>query len=627
MVVTDASTERVTGAAGEALRSNYGAILAALEEIALRATERPALDDILRLVGQRLCELLGVCRCSVYLRGDDGLFHGQVGYSPEGHLDDDIKQLLSGVEGDEFTREIIASRAPVIIQDAPTDPRMIRRTVRRWDVRAMLGVPLLVDDELIGIIYVDNEDIPRQYSHEDIQIAQTFARLAGLTVQHCRMYTQLERRAAIIERNRSVLEKMTGFHTQLTGAVQRGEEVPELLRLLCTLVSKPVTLYTADFAVSGWAAPESMALTRPVAVLAGVLEHESVRGRLADLESGEVSALLPPVPELGLHCRHLLCQLVIEGKTAGYLGVAELGSRFNVIEVKAAEHGATALSLRLLAEWRQIESEGQAREAFLADLLHGRDDAAGLIRRAPLFGIDPEQPQLVLRAQYATEQEPDIAGQARRERLTRTLAAALDVDEPLVTSVPGADILLVPVHEDSPREALRSVQCQLRRDLPTLTRELPLAQLLVSSVCRDLSDLPAENTELRELAALLRNFSAEPQVRLSTDFTMLRVVVAQGRIPEARAFAARLLAPLADYDRSGHGPLLPTLRAFLDAGGIRQAAKQLGVHENTVRYRLGRIQNLSGIDYESLSSLMEARLALQVADLARDDGEGLREQD
>jgi hypothetical protein len=59
----------------------YGQVVAAFEEVALLTTsEKVPLNDVLRLVGRRLCELLGVSRCSVYLRREDGLFQGQVGY-------------------------------------------------------------------------------------------------------------------------------------------------------------------------------------------------------------------------------------------------------------------------------------------------------------------------------------------------------------------------------------------------------------------------------------------------------------------------------------------------------------------------------------------------------------------
>ena len=50
---------------------------------------------------------------------------------------------------------------------------------------------------------------------------------------------------------------------------------------------------------------------------------------------------------------------------------------------------------------------------------------------------------------------------------------------------------------------------------------------------------------------------------------------------------------------------------------MQSAAGDLGVHENTVRYRLGRIRQITGRDPTTLDSLLMARMAFQVLDLAQ----------
>ncbi len=62
-----------------------------------------------------------------------------------------------------------------------------------------------------------------------------------------------------------------------------------------------------------------------------------------------------------------------------------------------------------------------------------------------------------------------------------------------------------------------------------------------------------------------------------------------------RAFAARVLDPVLDYDaRTGAG-LRETLEAFLDCSGSwSRTAARLHLHVNTVRYRIGRVEELTG---------------------------------
>ncbi|MFF5945889.1 PucR family transcriptional regulator, partial [Streptomyces althioticus] len=55
-----------------------------------------------------------------------------------------------------------------------------------------------------------------------------------------------------------------------------------------------------------------------------------------------------------------------------------------------------------------------------------------------------------------------------------------------------------------------------------------------------------------------------------------------------RAFTARLLDPLKDYDRRHRAELIPTLEAFLDCDGSwTRCATRLHLHVNTLRYRVG----------------------------------------
>jgi DNA-binding PucR family transcriptional regulator len=57
---------------------------------------------------------------------------------------------------------------------------------------------------------------------------------------------------------------------------------------------------------------------------------------------------------------------------------------------------------------------------------------------------------------------------------------------------------------------------------------------------------------------------------------------------------------------NGNGALLETLRAYLDCDlDVRRAADALYVHPNTVRYRLRRISELTGLDTQSFSGMVE----------------------
>ncbi|WP_392872169.1 PucR family transcriptional regulator [Streptomyces sp. LN499] len=81
-----------------------------------------------------------------------------------------------------------------------------------------------------------------------------------------------------------------------------------------------------------------------------------------------------------------------------------------------------------------------------------------------------------------------------------------------------------------------------------------------------------------------------------------------------RAFTARLLDPLRDYDRRHRAELIPTLEAFLDCDGSwTRCAARLHLHVNTLRYRVGRIEQLTGRDLSRLEDKLDFFLALRMS--------------
>lgn len=87
--------------------------------------------------------------------------------------------------------------------------------------------------------------------------------------------------------------------------------------------------------------------------------------------------------------------------------------------------------------------------------------------------------------------------------------------------------------------------------------------------------------------------------------------------PDAlRAFADSLLSPIDGYDRNHHGELHASLRAFLQHNARWEtAAAELYVHRHTLRYRMRKVEELTGRDLGSSFDRMEFWLALRAREL------------
>jgi DNA-binding PucR family transcriptional regulator len=73
------------------------------------------------------------------------------------------------------------------------------------------------------------------------------------------------------------------------------------------------------------------------------------------------------------------------------------------------------------------------------------------------------------------------------------------------------------------------------------------------------------------------------------------------------------LGPLEKYDKEHNTNLLETLAVYLYASGdYNQAAMNMFVHVNTLRYRLKKVEEILGQDLRQLAVLVNLYTALQV---------------
>jgi DNA-binding PucR family transcriptional regulator len=107
-------------------------------------------------------------------------------------------------------------------------------------------------------------------------------------------------------------------------------------------------------------------------------------------------------------------------------------------------------------------------------------------------------------------------------------------------------------------------------------------------------------------------------VLAADDIGAARLLLASASREEVRQFARDTFGPLLDEGTVKSEELLATLEAFLRRGrNVRECSDELGVHPNTVRYRLAGIERLTGLAVTTDDSdYLTARIAMTVLRLS-----------
>ena len=182
-----------------------------------------------------------------------------------------------------------------------------------------------------------------------------------------------------------------------------------------------------------------------------------------------------------------------------------------------------------------------------------------------------------------------------------------------ITIENGSIVLLLEVDPAASRVA---AVARAKQQVDTLlARIAPDADTLaaLSTICVGPCDYRRAYEEARQVMRCLTNLAATTDIATlaADDLGAGRLFLAAADRGDADRFARDTLGPLLDAEDPKVADLLSTLQVFFEAArSVRQTAVRLAVHENTIRYRLSRVAELTGLD---VAGNAEHQLAIQVA--------------
>lgn len=553
------------------------------------------LDDLLHLTARKVCKLFGVQRCSIYLReANSDLFRGQVA-EVGADVDDAIKRLVCGIESDGFTREILDTRRPVLIQDATRDPRPVRSAVRAWDVRTMLGVPMIVQDEVIGILFLDDTGRRHPFREDDEGLTAAFANLAAVAISQARAAEDLRTSAATIARQNKLLRHGNMLEERVTALALEGSSLQDIARAVATVSDEPCFVHGADLRRLAAVMPEGCD-TPARSLFDRDVSAGCTRTALAGLEGGQGPVVLGPFAAEGLHRRFLVAPIVAREECWGYLVIAEMGRRLTALDIGVARRAASIAALELSTSRRAAAAEDQARDALMRDLLSGSADRRGLRDRAAHHGLDLDQPHAVAlvhpREGASVPLTADGVEAALVQGGQRGALLTTRRDD-------GTVAVLAALDRDAPRlEGTRRMKALVEGALAVISPRGD-AVAAVSSACSVPVECPQALDEAEKVLQVLLTVGAAGggSVLTADDLGVGRLILASSNRSEAHRFAQHTLGPLLEEDEGRSNDLLQTLCVFFDScRSVRRSAASLGVHENTIRYRLSRVAEITGLD-------------------------------
>jgi PucR family transcriptional regulator, purine catabolism regulatory protein len=401
----------------------------------------------------------------------------------------------------------------------------------------------------------------------------------------------------LVNEQYEVLQRGIAIHKRLERLVLEERGLDEVVRALAATTGGAVWVLSARGETIA-----SKLFRRQVPDDALEYVRGEVQSRSSPGETDDLREFAPDHPELT--GRSLVLPVSIRGRGGpqAWLAAARDAGGLGDFERLILQQAVTVVALELMRQRAMRDTERRLAGDVLADALTGRLSESELAVRLRPFGVGANAAVLVfarMDRESATSAEGDLdrfladagvgALVASRERL---LCAVVDARE-------GVDPVALAARA---REALQPEHGELRA-----AASRPAA---VGSLRRSFHEARCA----LEAAALANGNS--PPVASYRDLGAFQLLLSLQDDEALRLYCDSVLGPLEDASGEYGDELIRSLEAYIEQNGQwEKAARELYCHRHTLRYRIRRVEQLTGRDLSSARDRIEFWLALRAREI------------
>lgn len=434
----------------------------------------------------------------------------------------------------------------------------------------------------IGHLLVLSEDPERT---ETRYLLATLAQQLGIAVTNVRSRADARSSVATLRGTNeelsatlSRLERRNVIHERLMLVEILGEGEPGIATALHELTGLPVAIEDQHGNLRAWAGPD-----RPEPY---PKTQQDRRQRLLRRARDEGRAVRDG--------DRLLSVTRANSDSVGVIAVLDPDRSLREGDLIALDHSITVLAVEL-ARLRELEDTQLQLGLGLFDALLAGHDEEDALARAHAMGYDLERPHRVAVVRW--DGTPD-----ELLRTTRRVAAEAGL-EPLVGLRLGEVSILAP-----DGAAWGEVSSKLGDVVEPMRCRLGLGGL--SHRPREVPRSFREAIFALDVGEVLRS---DPAMVAFDGLGLLRVLAHVDDVRRMRQLMVDELGPLLEYDARRGGQLVLTLATFLDHGGAyRPTSEDLHIHRSTLKYRLGRIREIAGVDLSDPRTAFDLQVATRI---------------
>ena len=354
--------------------------------------------------------------------------------------------------------------------------------------------------------------------------------------------------------------------------------------------------------------------------------RESITRRMEDLvrigSSGRETDSLMSSREVdnvdGLICNKIIIPIYSDKKKYGSIYIWEDNREITNVDLAVLEASTSLIALDMIKKISMYEMENNHKASFLDDLLvHDEERQRKSLANAEYFDfdVDAEHRVAVIRVLSGNSTISNSSLYKTNNSIVNILRRVSRDSSIKVLFVNKCDsIVLVfelPVHEDG--NYLQHLHSFVDSAMNALEAEgiLSMVSIGMGRSYADATNLWKSFNEAGRAAACWN--IDDVRIHSYEDLGVYRFLSYEVLRPELVLFYNETLKVLVDYDHDRDSELVHTLSLYFRCGGnLKRLAEEMGVHYNTVAYRIQRIKELAHVSFDNADQMLNLQIALKI---------------
>lgn len=511
-------------------------------------------------------------------------------------------------------RLVATEHRPLVIKDAQEsrdfpgyqEDAMIR------GYRTVVILPLdVLDEQGRPLVLSLQARVVREVTSEDLAFLTAVVELASTAVRSAQQF-KAERLLA------SRLQQILAVHSALMKQILDGNSMRHILTTIEDAIGKPLVLVdaTRNVLVAGRSpCPETIPDREWKQLISRQTGHALLQ-RLIDLEPGDFDRTTAiDLSPLGVDAvfNAILEPLTIGGQLVGGMIIFGDLQDFDDFDRMLADEARFALATHMLREYTKFQIESNLQADFMRRLFSKDwDSDEELLMRAGYLGINLRHPAVLLLITLDNLQ-PQEKYKHMLTYLHRWLSRSVEQIWPDAKIIEDSINLIIFAPLTRPISFVSTLANHLVREINALVNKQPI--IIIGPVCEDIHEYQNAYHVLHRAAELCINLQKRGVIH-SKELSPYLWIVSSMHASNRQRFIDQMIGPLFSYDAKHKTNLVATLREFLANNcRLQYTANQLGIHVSTLRYRLERIQQVTGWDLDDPEIRFSLDLALRLHSL------------